>query len=131
MVNTESPRISRRPAMFSKTSAIRALFMLLTGIHTIALGESASPFDCQFEERAGAKEGTTDALWRSLTYAPWHLLYFLSLPQGHGSLRPTFRPPAVTGFRERAPVTRAMTLVLSARPLALPREGRPGLAMPM
>ena len=22
--------------------------------------------------------------------APWHFLYFFSLPQGHGSLRPTF-----------------------------------------
>src|SRR5687767_14210892 len=23
-------------------------------------------------------------------YAPWHFLYFLPLPHGHGSLRPTF-----------------------------------------
>ena len=24
------------------------------------------------------------------SYAPWHFLYFLPLPQGQGSLRPTF-----------------------------------------
>src|SRR5580700_4810667 len=26
---------------------------------------------------------------RVALYAPWHFLYFLPLPQGHGSLRPT------------------------------------------
>ena len=25
-----------------------------------------------------------------LLYIPWHFLYFFPLPQGHGSLRPTF-----------------------------------------
>jgi hypothetical protein len=25
-----------------------------------------------------------------LLYTPWHFLYFFPLPQGHGSLRPTF-----------------------------------------
>jgi len=25
--------------------------------------------------------------------APWHFLYLTPLPQGHGSLRPIFRPP--------------------------------------
>ena len=31
--------------------------------------------------------------------APWHFLYFLPLPQGHGSLRPTFStdPPEAPG----------------------------------
>src|SRR5580704_1129336 len=31
------------------------------------------------------------------TQAPWHFLYFLPEPQGHGSLRPTFAP-ARTGL---------------------------------
>lgn len=35
----------------------------------------------------GAKVG--DARQRSSGYAPWHFLYFLPEPQGHGSLRPT------------------------------------------
>lgn len=29
--------------------------------------------------------------------APWHFLYFFPLPQGHGSLRPTFCP-TTTGW---------------------------------
>src|SRR5512142_2825810 len=36
-------------------------------------------------------------------YLPWHCLYFLPLPQGHGSLRPTFSPTWTgCGFPARA-----------------------------
>src|SRR6266516_290994 len=37
----------------------------------------------------GQKPGTRKA-GPYLAYAPWHFLYFLPLPQGQGSLRPTF-----------------------------------------
>src|SRR5215218_2239069 len=30
--------------------------------------------------------------------APWHFLYFLPLPHGHGSFRPTFGPSCRTVF---------------------------------
>jgi hypothetical protein len=35
---------------------------------------------------------------------PWHFLYFLPLPHGHGSLRPTFgAPPFEAGLEAAAP----------------------------
>ena len=36
--------------------------------------------------------------WNGLKlHAPWHFLYFLPLPQGQRSLRPTFAPSRTTG----------------------------------
>ena len=45
----------------------------------------------------------------SYAAAPWQRLYFLPLPQGHGSLRPTLVPPA-TAVARRFPTALAMTL---------------------
>ena len=51
-----------------------------------------------------AKEGGGSAPYFS---APWHFLYFLPLPQGQGSLRPTFLPVrrCVGWFDAPAPAT--------------------------
>jgi hypothetical protein len=35
--------------------------------------------------------------------APWHFLYFLPLPHGHGSLRPTAGVLRTTGMRRAGP----------------------------
>jgi hypothetical protein len=36
------------------------------------------------------------------SFLPWHFLYFLPLPQEHGSLRPSFEAPWTKGSRVRA-----------------------------
>ena len=45
-------------------------------------------------------------------YFPWHFLYFLPLPHGHGSFRPTFSSSrrTVTGFAETSESPRCSTI---------------------
>src|SRR5512135_2118319 len=50
------------------------------------------------------------------SYAPWHFLYFLPLPQGQGSLRPTF---VETGCGRDAPFDDAVLRPLLRAPLLL------------
>ena len=38
------------------------------------------------------KPSLPQKLFHYFSFAPQHFLYFLPLPQGHGSLRPTFGP---------------------------------------
>ncbi len=52
-------------------------------------------------------------------YAPWHFLYFLPLPHGHGSLRPTFGSSRLTCFTTSSPPVRAGRG--AAWPAAFPR----------
>src|SRR4051812_25947954 len=40
-------------------------------------------------------------------HAPWHFLYFLPLPHGHGSLRPTFGSSRFTCLTTSSPPVRA------------------------
>ena len=48
----------------------------------IGLRHGQEPDDVVAERRVGRGE-------RQASYAPWHFLYFLPEPHGHGSLRPT------------------------------------------
>src|SRR3990170_1151931 len=51
---------------------------------------------------------TTCYVLRAACYAaPWHFLYFLPLPQGQGSLRPTFGSSRLTCRMTSSPPVRA------------------------
>ena len=65
---------------------------------------------CQGSALTGSPEG--GALWRlgHSTFFPQQVLYFLPLPQGQGSLRPTFSEAfTLRGSRGASPATRAST----------------------
>src|SRR5687767_15913076 len=57
---------------------------------------------------------------RPLFQAPWHFLYFLPLPHGHGSLRPTFGSSRLTCFTTSSPPVRAGRGDPCAGPAVLP-----------
>src|SRR3954451_10296979 len=63
--------------------------------------------------------------------APWHFLYFLPLPQGHGSLRPTFGSSRFTWRTVSSPPVRAGrggSATAAAPRLLLPRIAPKGEA---
>ena len=56
---------------------------------------------------------------------PWHFLYFLPLPHGHGSLRPTFGPDRFVGFDlEVSEPSGPLVTARSTRDLAFATPGR-------
>jgi hypothetical protein len=65
---------------------------------------------------AAELEGSLRAHHIKRDYAPWHFLYFLPLPQGQGSLRPTLAEAGVLAGVEGLP---ARPLELLLRPLEL------------
>src|SRR3982751_3182058 len=74
----------------------------------------------------------TLALWHpchsgtAFQAAPWHFLYFLPLPHGQGSLRPTFGSSRLTCFTTSSPPVRAGLGGACAGPPALPRTAPNG-----
>ena len=73
---------------------------LLSGIVTVSVGAVCSVPNSQATELVEAAEHAARLL-KATAHAPAdlreHLLYFLPLPQGHGSLRPMFRKGLRTG----------------------------------
>src|SRR5262252_2431043 len=62
---------------------------------------------------ANGRDSTLGA--HSCNYVPWHFLYFLPDPQGHGSLRPTFSAPRTTCCTVLASPLPAMRACSSSR----------------
>src|SRR5690242_21941479 len=56
---------------------------------------------------------------RNYAAAPWHFLYFLPLPHGHGSLRPTFGSSRRTVLMTSSPPVRAGTGARPPGPLGM------------
>src|SRR6185503_20292672 len=55
-----------------------------------------------------------------VTTAPWHFLYFLPLPQGHGSFRPTFGSLRRTVFGSPFPLPLPLPAALACASLPPP-----------
>ena len=54
---------------------------------------------------------------------PWHCLYFFPLPQGQGSLRPTFGiPPGAVAERDDAIAAATAPIAACAAAVSLPRS---------